>query len=102
MNDRNYYIDLHESNKKYLESLNLESEIGHSVRIIDRDKDSLLVDLIKRETNTTTSYRYIRVKDSSIGKNYFLSVPNKIRTCREAISWTFGLKPLEYDLLFET
>ncbi|MFX0002857.1 MAG: hypothetical protein ACFE9C_14305 [Candidatus Hodarchaeota archaeon] len=102
MNDPEYYIRLHDNNKRYLESLNLDYAPSGSVRIIDRDKENLLVELTKRSTNSITTYRYVRVKDSSTGKNYFLSVPNKMSSCREAISWSFGLKPFEYDLLFET
>lgn len=30
-------------------------------------------------------------------KSYFLRVPPEIRTAREAIAWTFGLSPDEYD-----
>ncbi|MFX0007026.1 MAG: hypothetical protein ACFFA7_04195 [Promethearchaeota archaeon] len=102
MTDADYYISLHEKNKNYLESLNLDFGARGSTRIIDRDGENLLVELTKRGSNTITSYRYIRVKDSSTGKNIFLSVPNRISSCREAVSWTFGLKPSEYDLLFET
>ncbi len=102
MSDSEYYVALHDKNKKYLESLNLDSIANGSVRIINREGENLLVELSKRTTNSITTYRYIRVKDSSTGKNVFLSVPNKMRSCRDAISWTFGLKPSEYDLLFET
>jgi hypothetical protein len=102
MTDADYYISLHEKNKNYLESLNLDFGARGPTRIIDRDGENLLVELTKRGSNTITSYRYIRVKDSSTEKNVFLSVPNRISSCREAISWTFGLKPSEYDLLFET
>ncbi|MFX1310094.1 MAG: DUF6745 domain-containing protein [Promethearchaeota archaeon] len=102
MKDHGYYIALHESNKKYMESLNLDHDAKGSVRIIDRDKGNLLIELTKRKTISVTTFRYIRVKDSSTGKNYFLSVPNSMQTCREAISWTFGINPSQYDLLFET
>ena len=100
--DHEYYIALHDGNKKYLESLNLNYEAKGSVRIIDRDGVNLLIELTKRKTNSVTTYRYVRVEDSSTGKNYFLSVPNNLQTCREAISWTFDIHPSQYDLLFET
>ncbi|MFW9972562.1 MAG: hypothetical protein ACFFDF_20415 [Candidatus Odinarchaeota archaeon] len=102
MKDSEYYITLHERNKKYLQSLNLDIITNGSVRIIDREGENLLIELTKRTTNSLTTFHYVRVKDSSTGKNVFLSVPNNMRSCREAISWTFGLNPLEYDLLFET
>jgi hypothetical protein len=102
MTDAEYYIDLHEKNKKHLESLNLDVVVRGPTRIIDRDGENLLIEFTKRSTNAITSFRYVRVKDSSTGKNIFLSVPNRMRSCREAVSWTFGLKSSEYDLLFET
>ncbi|MFX0023557.1 MAG: hypothetical protein ACFE9S_14620 [Candidatus Hermodarchaeota archaeon] len=102
MTDAEYYIMLHEKNKKYLESLNLDIIASGPTRIIDRDGENLLVELTKRGTSSITTYLYVRVKDSSTGKKVFLSVPSNMRSCRQAISWTFGLKPSEYDLLFET
>jgi hypothetical protein len=102
MTDAEYYISIHEKNKKYLESLNLDVVASGPTRIIDRDGENLLIELTQRGTSSITTYRYVRVKDSSTEKNVFLSVPNRMNSCRQAISWTFGLKPLEYDLLFET
>ena len=78
MLDPDYYIDLHEKNKKYLESLNLDVIARGQTRIIDRDGENLLVEFTKRGTNSITTFRYVRVKDSSTGKNVFLSVPNKM------------------------
>ncbi len=102
MTDADYYINLHEKNKNYLERLPLDGVARGPTRIIDRDGENLLVELTKRGSNTITTYRYVRVKDSSTGKNVFLSVPNRMSSCRQAISWTFGLKTSDYDLLFET
>ncbi|MFX0033849.1 MAG: DUF6745 domain-containing protein [Candidatus Hodarchaeota archaeon] len=40
---------------------------------------------------------YIIVKDVSSRKYYILRVPPDIRTCKEALAWTFGLSPEEYN-----
>jgi hypothetical protein len=102
MVNQEFLIKLHEKNKKYLESLDLDRGPRGSARIIERDKHNVLVELTERKSNTIITYRYIRVKDSSTGKNYYLSVPNNMSTCRNAIAWTFGLSSRQYDLLFET
>ncbi|MFX1388954.1 MAG: DUF6745 domain-containing protein [Promethearchaeota archaeon] len=102
MENHKQLISLHEKNKKYLESLDLDSRLIGSARIIDSDAENFLVELIERKADVIITYRYIRVKDSSTGKNYFLSVPNNMRTCRDAIAWTFGISSRQYDLLFET
>nr|MDO8110691.1 hypothetical protein [Candidatus Sigynarchaeota archaeon] len=39
----------------------------------------------------------MKVKDSTSGKYYVLRVPPEMRTCREAIAWTFGLSVIEYE-----
>jgi len=102
MQDRQYYIELHENNKKYLKHLNLNRYISGSTKIIDRDGENILIELTKRNNNFLTTYKYIRVKDSSTEQYHFLSVPNSMRNCQEAIAWTFGLTISEYKLFFET
>jgi len=103
-------LRLHENNKNYLSRVNFD-KIGRSnIRIIDRYGENLLVEYIiksRRETQNEIyhkkdNYNYIRVKDSSTGKYVFLSVPNNIYRCKEALAWTFNLSPEEYDLIFET
>lgn len=99
--DEEYYIHLHEKNKKYLEKINIDS--SPHVRIIDRYEDNHLI-----EYHTSPGgfedhiYQYVRVRDSSTGKFVFLSVPNDMFTCKDAIAWTFGLTSSEYDLFFQT
>lgn len=39
--------------------------------------------------------------DNSI-KDYFLRVPPGTKTAQEAVAWTFGLKPKEYQPTIET
>ena len=35
-------------------------------------------------------------------RNYFLRVPPNMRTAREAVAWTFGMNPEDYDPLEES
>jgi hypothetical protein len=99
--EEQYYIDLHEKNKKDLETIDIKRSI--QVRIIDQYEDNLLIEY---HTNPNRfeehTFTYVRVKDTSTGKLVFLSVPNNIRNCKVAIAWTFGLTCEEYDLFFQT
>lgn len=45
---------------------------------------------------------YVKVKDTSTDREYLLFVPNNIKTCREGIAWTFGLKENEYNPIIES
>lgn len=45
---------------------------------------------------------YVKVQDSSTEREYLLYVPNNMKTCRQAIAWTFGLEEAEYQPLIET
>ncbi len=42
------------------------------------------------------------VKDSSTPRRYLLRVPPNMKTVREAIAWTFGMTPDQYNPLVET
>nr|MDO8116610.1 hypothetical protein [Candidatus Sigynarchaeota archaeon] len=44
----------------------------------------------------------VRVIDSTSNRPYLLRVPPEMRTCQEAIAWTFGLGEDEYEPLVET
>ena len=94
----------HEKNKKYLR--NLSSFNNRNVRIIDRYRENLLIEYTIRNQNQssiiTHKYKYIRVKDTSTEKYVFLSVPNTMSRCKEAIAWTFSMSTKEYELFFET
>jgi len=46
--------------------------------------------------------KLIRVKDSSTNRLYLLRVPPNMKTCKEAVAWTFGLNQEEYNPLKET
>ena len=45
---------------------------------------------------------FVKCKDSSTDRIFLLQVPIYIKTCKEAIAWTFGLKENEYNPIIET
>lgn len=46
--------------------------------------------------------KLVRVRDSSSGKFYALRVPLHMRTCKQAVAWTFGLEKDQYQPVIET
>ena len=44
----------------------------------------------------------VKVKDSTTGEIYLLRVPPTMKTCKEAVAWTFGMTAEEYVLEKET
>jgi len=46
--------------------------------------------------------QYVKVKDASTDREYLLYVPEWIKTCKQGIAWTFGLKEFEYNPTIET
>ena len=95
-------LKVHDRIKNYLEKnfdLSLMNDNGR-IRIIHRENESTLFDY--HPSNRRKIYRYIRVKDTSTGNFYFLSVPNEVRNCREALAWGFRIPPSEYKLIKET
>jgi hypothetical protein len=73
-----------------------------NIRIVDKYNENLLIEYTLNEVDAKTTYQYLRVKDSSTGGFTFLSVPNTVQFCKEAIAWTFNLKTEDFELLFET
>lgn len=71
-----------------------------SGEIIHREGDSELISLqlVKDEEPLTV----VKVKDSTTGEFYILRVPPTVKTCKEAIAWTFGFEPDEYNPIIET
>ncbi|MFX1315952.1 MAG: DUF6745 domain-containing protein [Promethearchaeota archaeon] len=68
--------------------------------IIHQDGDSQLINL---DLGTFTEpIRVVKVRDSSTKNYYILRVPPSVKTCKEAIAWTFGLEEDEYNLIKET
>ena len=100
------HILTHEENKKYLKYQNFNSvrsvSQGRRIRVVNRHKDDLLIELTIGPRDNNNTYKYIRVKDTSTGKLVFLSVPPHMNNCKEAIAWTFDLSLSKYELLFET
>jgi hypothetical protein len=74
------------------------------VEILDADSFGTLY---RREIPGDEPLVMVRVKnstpepDGSI-KEYFLRVPPTVRTSREAVAWTFGIRGEEYDPKLET
>lgn len=109
-------LKVHEDNKAFLRTVDFDNiklsnprtfgtrnvRRNSSIRIISRYGENVLLEYMTIKGNTRYFYRYVRVKDSSTGKFVFLSVPNNINNCKNAIAWTFGLTVKEYDLFFET
>ena len=68
--------------------------------IIHQEGDS---QLIKLDLGSITEpIRVIKVRDSTTNKYYILRVPPTVKTCRQAIAWTFGLEENEYYPIKET
>lgn len=44
----------------------------------------------------------VKVRDTTTKQVYLLRVPLTVKTCREAVAWTFGLDLNEYDPVKET
>ena len=91
MNTAKSHILQHEENKKFLATLDYmynkvkTNSLNLRVRVINRNKDDLLIELIKISPYDETTYKYVRVKDISTGKLVFLSVPPSFTRCREPI-----------------
>ncbi len=106
MSSAKSHILQHEENKKYLRNQNfktIRSNLqGRRVRVVNKYKDDLLIELTIGPRHNNSTYKYLRVKDTSTGKLVFLSVPPHMNNCKEAIAWTFDLSLSEYELLFET
>jgi len=58
--------------------------------------------LVKIEWKNEEPIKLVKVKDSSTDRFYVLRVPPNVKTCREAVAWTFGLTKEEYKPIKET
>jgi hypothetical protein len=67
---------------------------AHKGESIHKDGDS---ELLKFGELT-----YIKVKDCSTSREFILEVPNDMKTCKQAIAWTFGLTEEAYNPEIET
>ncbi|MCY3411345.1 MAG: hypothetical protein INQ03_06885 [Candidatus Heimdallarchaeota archaeon] len=69
-------------------------------RVIHRDGSSQLVKIISPRGQE--DYVFVRVVCPSTGDTYIIRVPPDMRTCRQAVAWTFGLTEDQYHPLIET
>jgi len=69
-------------------------------KVINKNNDNelIMVPLSKGEE----PIMLVKVKDPSTGFTHLLRVPPSVRTCREAIAWTFGMTSEEYNPIIET
>jgi len=74
------------------------NKIGGTVINRDGSSELIRVDWHKDERPIVV----VKVKDSTTHKIYLLRVPPDMRTCKQAVAWTFGLEEKEYDPQSET
>lgn len=68
-------------------------------------KDSKPVILDTAEPNQLLQYGdhlYLFLKDASTPRRYLLQVPESVKTVRDGIAWSFGMRTEEYAPLIET
>jgi len=67
--------------------------------VINTDKTG---ELIKLQVRKEESMKFVKVKDASTDREYIIRVPPNMKTCKEAVAWTFGLGEKEYNPERET
>jgi hypothetical protein len=73
-------------------------ELGGIIEHQDGDSQLIIINLGKN----VEPMKVVKVRDATTKQFYFLRVPLSIRSCREAIAWTFGLTADEYNPIQET
>jgi len=84
-----------------LQRFGYEKFIGElKCKVINKNKDNelIMIPLSKGEE----PIMLVKVKDPSTGLTHLLRVPPTVRTCREAVAWTFGMTSEEYNPIIET
>jgi hypothetical protein len=84
-----------------VERMGLERLLGHTGSVVlHQDTDGpgnprrlLALDLPGDPDRTLVA---VQVVDPSTGRQYMLRVPPNMRTCSEAVAWTFSIEPREY------
>ena len=76
----------------------LVAELKGIIIHTDGEYQLIKIDWHKREE----PIKLVKVKDPSTDKIYLLRVPLEMKTCKEAISWTFGLSAKDYNPIKET
>ena len=59
-------------------------------------------ELIKLNWKKEEIMKFVKVKDASTDRVYIIRVPPDIKTCKEGVAWTFGLREKEYNPQKET
>ncbi len=73
---------------------------GRGTRVIAKEGCSRLIQVNPRQVERP--FYLLEVRDATSGERYLLRVPTTMRSCREAVAWTFGLRPEEYQPIKET
>ncbi|MFN4299172.1 MAG: DUF6745 domain-containing protein [Thermaurantimonas sp.] len=84
---------------RYAELLDLE------IKDQSIDRYGNLIELYRTRTIDELArdhLQFVKVTCPSTGRNYMLCVPPTIATAREAVAWTFGKRPDDYNPLEET
>ena len=76
----------------------LESD---KVLIIDQRPDLQQI-LFEIQNVFVDPFRIVQVQDGTLDKKYYLTVPPTVKTCKEAVAWTFYMEPEEYNPEIET
>jgi DNA integrity scanning protein DisA with diadenylate cyclase activity len=61
--------------------------------VINKDKRG---ELIKLQVRKEEPMKFVKVKDSSTDREYIIRVPPNMKTCTEALAWTFSMSEQEY------
>jgi hypothetical protein len=69
-------------------------------KTIHQDGDSSLIEIVWHKDEE--KLKLVRVKDSSTERYYVLRVLPSVKTCRQAIAWSFGKSETEYQPIKET
>ena len=70
----------------------------HQLIFLDQDGADIFFFLRDEKGKT---HHFVRIRDTSTSEYHLLRVPGRMRSCREAIAWTFGMSAEEYKLLKE-
>jgi hypothetical protein len=68
--------------------------------VVHKADDSELIKL--RWNKDEEPLKLVKVKDSTTGRIYIIRVPKNVKSCREAVAWTFGMGKEEYHPIKET
>ncbi|MFX1284651.1 MAG: DUF6745 domain-containing protein [Promethearchaeota archaeon] len=73
-------------------------ELGGTIIHTDGESELLLLRIRKDQEPLMV----VKVQDSTTRETYILRVPPHVRTCKEAIAWTFSMDESEYNPVIET